>query len=517
MREGLILSLLLLLWTAGPAQLLKEYESFAHFDVKRYPQQYSRTFDAKGVIMQKNQYHALTISIYGIMSYDEFIRTGDSTYYRHVVNQYKYFQDTTNLMYSDNRNCVGLPYRFAFKGLRPPWYSGMTQGTAVSFLLRYYNLTKNREALALCEKLINLQLKPEEQGGTLARSKEGGPWIEEYPKLKNSKSVLNGFINGLIGLHEYCLHFPHDAKAALIRDSCYNEMIVNVNQYDTPSWTSYARNGGSITASYMRYELEEFDHLYSLFGDERLRTQMRIWSKFAVNKLDKELLFLKNPNYQSALPVPGNPATDTSGFSNAKLFATGMEEVKPYKTRMNVQRFRFTGERYYCELKMTGEEADARKINASASYQGQDVVVTCTYSQNLVVIQSTKPFDALRVKIPAKIRRSGAVSLKAYNYARSELPMFLFYDVTKKETLKKGQTCSFLCEGKNLTNATVLFRYSPQANNLQTKKFHITQSFKLDGGSFEVPVDGTYEFFISYDLTHPDSYLHNLKMVTNQK
>ena len=74
-------------------QKIHPYDMYSdHFVIERYTKQYDRTFDSVGIILQKNHYHPLTISIYGIMCHDQFVRTGDSTYLTEVKNQYIYFR-----------------------------------------------------------------------------------------------------------------------------------------------------------------------------------------------------------------------------------------------------------------------------------------------------------------------------------------------------------------------------------------------------------------------------------------
>lgn len=498
-----------------PKEPLTEYHSFAHFDVTKYTKAADRTFDTNGIIMQKKIYHPLTISIYGIMSYDAFIRTGDSTHYYAVLHQYNYFADPSKLIYSDSNQSVGLPYQVNFKEMKAPWFSGMTQGTAVSFLLRYYALTKNETALELSKKIIHLMLKKEEDGGTIGRTAEGGPWIEEYPRSKGSKSVLNGFINGWIGLHEYCLMFPQEREAAAIRDSCYDQMINNMFRFDTPTGTSYNRNGGGISNMYLRYEIQEFDHLYALLRDVRLRNQMRIWARMAKDKIDKETPFYTLPLYQYATQLPGNPANDSCVFNDSKNFAAGLTVQPAARTKRHKVEYKFNDDRYYCELQITGgEAAKNRRITFEASKDGEEVPVQCTYGDNSIVIESSSPFDKLELKYPSKkYREQCTATLRAYDYRVGALPMFAFFNFSRIENIDKGKTCYFEFEGLNLTNATVYYRFGKDSKLMLQEEFKIQQTFLLKGGTFTAPETGVYEFFVSYDVTHPRSTISKLKLV----
>lgn len=499
---------------AAPAETLPAYESFEHFDVGKYTTQYGRTFDEDGVLLQHNAYHPVTISIYGIMSYDAFMTTGDSTHYYNAIRQYAYFADSSRLVYADNNESVGLPYTEDYNDLKAPWFSGMAQGTAVSYLLRYYVLTKDKTALELSKKLMHLLLKSEQDGGTIGRTKEGGMWIEEYPGSRISKSVLNGFINGWIGVYEYCLMFPGDSKAAAVRDSCYTEMISNLYSYDTPAWTTYSRDGFPISSSYLRYQLEEFDHLYSLLGDVRLRNQMRIWSRMAVGQPDKELLFLKHPEYEFAMKLGGDAENDSCVFREPEKFAAGLVvDTAAYRKRQLV-KYRFSDARYYCEIQVAGSDAlSNQKITCSAYSDEKRTAVRCTYNGSLIIVESDAPFNALALRFPSqRYREQCAVVVKSYSYKACTLPLFAFTNVKHTAQLDRHTTCHFEFSGYNLANATVFYRYARPGMKIERQKFTLQQSFPLDGGSFQAPAKGTYEFFISYDLVHPRSAISKLKL-----
>lgn len=494
-------------------QQLFPYESLTHFDVEKYSKQYERAFDTNGVIVQKKEYHALTISFYGIMNYDAFKETGDSLYYKRVVNQYKYFLDTSKLVFFDDQS-VGLPYRFAFKGLKAPWYSGMTQGVAASFLFRYYDLTKDKEALNLSKQVIRFMLKPESEGGTIGRTKEGGMWIEEYPNLTASKSVLNGFINGLIGLKEYCTFFPDDRQALAIHDSCYAAMFQSLDKYNTANWTSYNRNGGGITNSYMRYELEEFDHLYSIYADERLRDQMRIWAKFAVGKFDAELKFLIRTKYDFASALTYNTKIDGCVFDQEELFSKSMIRCDTVDSNRKKRRYRLTNESYYCELKFPEKSATFPQPKIDAFRDGKKVELTTETREGSFIAYSSTPFDELKVNFKRKQPAdSTGVIVTVYDYKNSGVPQFACYSIQKKEYLTKGEKVSFSGETVNTTGVKVYYRSGKTEEMVKEKKFSIEQSCDFATGSFVVPETGIYEFFVSYDITHPFSQISHLKII----
>lgn len=505
-----------LLLSAGISDL-HEYESVSHIDPDKFPKQRYRTFDKDGVIMQDGVYHPLTICFYGILNYDAFTRTDDSTYYHRAVNQYKYFTDA-HFIFRDNNQSIGILYYSDAHDLKAPWVSGMTQGAAVSYLLRYYELTRDTHALNLCPAFIRLLLKPEQEGGTLGRTKENLPWIEEYPNSKKHEQVMNGFINGFIGLHEYCEMFPMDWQAIIMRDSCYNSLIASFNFYDTPDWTTYSRGTWDVTNGYMHCQLRELEHLYSLFSDERLRNQMRIWSMFAVGKPDLETLALKKPDYQFAELLHVNPTTDSLIFSDYRRFSTGLVIELPSEVSDKSIHCKFSGDRYYFELKHYSGSRIARQIQITGLHQLDTIEVNITYRKGKVMVQSSDPIDELVFRFPdTRTMKVMRPSLKSYDYKSSDLSLFGICKLSKTEVLTKGREYHFDYAGTNLVNATVFYRYAPSRAELKSKKYNLNQAFRLEDGTFIAPETGTYEFFISYDLMHPKSSLAKLKLVPFQE
>ncbi|MDH4473970.1 MAG: D-glucuronyl C5-epimerase family protein [Fluviicola sp.] len=494
-------------------QQLLPYESLTHFDVEKYSKQYERTFDTNGIIVQKKEYHALTIGFYGIMNYDAFKQTGDSLYYRRVINQYNYFKDTSKLIFFNDQS-LGLPYRFEFKGLKEPWYSGMTQGVAASFLLRYYDLTKDKEALRLSKQLINFMLKPESEGGTIGRTKEGELWIEEYPNLTSSKSVLNGFINGLIGLKEYCMYFPDDQFAASIHDSCYAALFHSLDKYNTANWTNYSRNSGPVTNSYMRYELEEFDHLYSMYHDVRLRDQMRIWAMFSLGKFDNELKFLKRPKYDFAAVLPYDKKIDGCSFNQYELFSKSMVNCLVRHSGRKKSKYELQKESYYCELRLTDQLLKTTQPQLLAFCNGKKVEITTEIKEGCLSASATTPFDAIKVHFKRKPQvDTSEVKLMVYDYRHSDIPQFACYTLSKKEYLTKGEVVKFTGNQVNSTGAKVYYRFGKKQDMVKDKKYSIEQSFDFETGSFVVQETGIYEFFVSYDITHPVSQINQMKII----
>jgi hypothetical protein len=264
----------------------------------------------------------------------------------------------------------------------------------------------------------------------------------------------------------------------------------------------------------MRYQLEEFDHLYSLLGDVRLRNQMRIWSRMAMGKFDDELQFLEHPRYEFAMQLNGNALSDSCVFSDIGKFAAGLVAETPEYSKRPLLKYRFSHARYYCEIQVThSDSVNAENIRCFASFDGKSTPVRCTLSGSLLIVESDAPFNALGLRFPSqRYREQCSVVVSAYSYRACALPLFAFTTIDSLYTLDKRKTYRFEFSGYHLTNATVFYRYAKKGMHIEDAKFTLQQSFPLNGGAFETPVNGTYEFFISYDVMHPRSSLSKLKL-----
>lgn len=279
-----MLALACALATALPARPFTPYISTTRFiDTERWLQDAKRGFDDGGILLQGGEYIPLSICFYGIMRYEEFLQGGDSAHYRAVVNQYQYFTRPGLTMSRFGGAGIGLPYHADFKDMRAPWFSGMAQGVAISYLLRYHDLTGDSSALDVARKVCFLMLMPEQMGGATSRRPNGDWWIEEYPRSLRSPYVMNGFINALIGLREYLDYFPGDRVAQAMHWACYRSLIRSFRDYDLPYTTCYnGKKQSVVPPSYMYYQVHEMEHLHALYRDPIFHYQHMIWAYMAM-------------------------------------------------------------------------------------------------------------------------------------------------------------------------------------------------------------------------------------------
>lgn len=120
-------------------------------------------------------------------------------------------------------------------GLQPGWRSGSAQSTAIRVMIRYYRETGDGSILPLIRRIKNLMMLPVSEGGTLARTPEGGIWIEEFPSSPPSL-VLGGAIDAVYALHEFAELFPDDTQARTDFDSAVGSFKASLRHYDDGRW-----------------------------------------------------------------------------------------------------------------------------------------------------------------------------------------------------------------------------------------------------------------------------------------
>lgn len=529
-RFAMLFLLLLSTFMAGTkvhAQELPRYSCVSkQFNSSQWMNQYQRKYDAKGVVTQKGQYHPLSIAFYGIMNYDDYLLSKDTTAYRHILNQFRYFLSDSNLTWIDERKGAGLPYRTNFKDLKAPWYSGMTQGVAISFMLRYHALTKDARALELAQKFAYFMLKPADKGGTIAKTPEGDTWIEEYPNSKQSQQVLNGFINGLIGLYEYTLYFPKDTLAKRIHDESFSAMLRAFPIYDTHEWTNYNRNSSAVTNQYMRYQLTQLDHLFEIYKEQKLMRQMKIWSFFAHQKFDKELKFYKNPIYQFGFKMLNNGTLEA--LQDSLFFARGFKALahvdigrKPKESPLpylwlKKKAFRLTlrNPSSYLIIRLDSLDKNFHIDGIALDENEAPVDVELNLIDNNLHVKSCLPFTQLT--LDARGNRLKSYRIKGIDWLDTDnifVPKFLFDTLSGNFKLLKNSTYRVNYETRNICDFTLFYKFSDKEGpTLKRAHWRADQFIEDPRQPFVPPVDGYYKFFYAFRYLQPKPSFQGFKI-----
>lgn len=503
---------------------LKRYSS--HIDRKyahNWLERGSRTLDENGIIKNSKRYHPLGIVQFGVICYYEFLETKDSVYYHHFMNQIKYFKDSTKVHYLKGGTLIGLPYNYNHGGLKAPWYSGMTNGYALSFLLRYLEHTKDESIIPIIKKIASFLITPVEENGTLGKTPEGFLWIEEYPNYKKSPEVLNGYINGLIGLKEYCDYFPKDLEKKVILDSTYQALKRTLHKYDSPNnWTCYNRAKAPCNDIYIQYEIFEMKHLYEIFGDVQFLDQMKLYCFYSA----KKKLKMKPQDYKLATYIHGSALKEDGNY---------------LKTKFNLSSYILNNEKLESSFKKQ-QEKPAKKINFSiqvdSSKKTNYYAINYDSTEINKVKIKTKYYDYYGNSFSPKIKQSEATntqlsylledenhiskidvrlknkkknkmqlkSCEVSNTVAFTMPFYVFHKIPKKR-YEVGKYAYNFKEESNTEDITVFYRNLKKKN--AWKNF---QNFKGMNGEFSIEEVGIYEFLIVYKPVMPVSHLSKIEI-----
>ena len=242
---------------------------------------YRTKFDERGVPMIPTQdgykYFPINISQYGFILLSEYnSNKSDSilTTLKELVNVLE------SLKSEDKYQAI---WWHDFKNLRynipAPWASAMAQGEIISFYLRMYQITNDKNLLITSEKAANFLLDETHNKRVAIRDENGYLWLEEYPSTPPSY-VLNGFVYALFGLVDlYRVKRGSKIKKAI--DECFLTLSKNIHRFDAGYWSYYDLLIKELVRYYYQKNVHvlELEVLYILTNDEVFNKYAKKWKK----------------------------------------------------------------------------------------------------------------------------------------------------------------------------------------------------------------------------------------------
>jgi hypothetical protein len=139
-------------------------------------------------------------------------------------------------------------YYFPFGGGRPPWISGLAQGTAMQALARGAQVLGDPRYLEVA-RAARGAFERRYPVGVRARAGDGAHYLiySFNPRLR----VLNGFLQALVGLYDYAQAANDDAARALFADG-ERQARREVPRADTGAWSRYSAGGAESDLGYHR-------------------------------------------------------------------------------------------------------------------------------------------------------------------------------------------------------------------------------------------------------------------------
>ena len=189
-------------------------------------------------------------------------------------------------------------------------YSALTQGQAISVLVRAFSVTLEEVYLEAARGGLRFMLKPLQEGGTCRVTPEG-LILEEYPQNR-SNTVLNGWISALYGLYDFLLIADQaDVRKAL--EASLEALAIHLPKYNVGYWSFYDTSGTLASPYYHCVHITQLEALgrtfprYSnLFNQVRACFQNQMASSVCCTRAFMVKVFQKvrRPPITLLLPAP---------------------------------------------------------------------------------------------------------------------------------------------------------------------------------------------------------------------
>ncbi|MBI2524699.1 MAG: hypothetical protein HYV93_01835 [Candidatus Rokubacteria bacterium] len=173
--------------------------------------------------------------------------------------------------------------------LVPPWISAMSQGLAISALVRAHRLSGDPLLLTVARDASAVFDKSVEDGG-LRTLVAGHALYEEYPAYPLPR-VLDGFLFGLLGLYD--LSVSGDARAGQLFADGVAGLVRTVPFWDyRGAWSWYGAHGYLCPPHYHRLNTALLAVVGALAGESALLRRARAWGAAPRSARERAEIFL---------------------------------------------------------------------------------------------------------------------------------------------------------------------------------------------------------------------------------
>jgi hypothetical protein len=130
---------------------------------------------------------------------------------------------------------IAWEYLFQFDGGKPPWTSGLSQGTALQVFARSWSRFKEPALLTAAQQALGIfQTAP--SSGVRVKTPAGANYAE-YTYAPSDR-ILNGFIQAVIGIYDYT-QITQDPLGQKLFEEGDAEARAQTPHFDTGAWSMY--------------------------------------------------------------------------------------------------------------------------------------------------------------------------------------------------------------------------------------------------------------------------------------
>lgn len=255
-------------------------------------------------IKHKHQYNYLweynnSIKYWNVPPAKKYITTKNFYYAADWVikNMKKDFNNKYHLFYNFNWHYKHLKGNL----IKAPWYSGLTDGMALTLLCRAYISSNDIKYKNAAFKFYKSVISTKNIGGSTIVCKDGNLWIEEYvvSDLPDNfqPRVLNGMIYATFGVYffEKTFNIPNKKYTSYLKT-----IRKQINKFDLGYWTSYDLIGTVADYKYHHVHIGLLDDLYKLTKDEYYKKLKIKWQNYHTSFI-KRHFFYTTPTINSLM------------------------------------------------------------------------------------------------------------------------------------------------------------------------------------------------------------------------
>lgn len=194
------------------------------------------TLDATGIPQYGNPtgYHPTNIAQFALINWNRYLGTNDECYREAFLKQAFWLVEHKSNMSDD---AAGWPISFPHPDIptKGPWLSALTQGIAISVLLRAYQLTHQEAFFEVACRAVRTFEQDILDGGVSTPIVNEGIFFEEvavYP----AAHMLVGFVFALLGLYDY-LAVTDDTQIRELVHRGHATLHELLDEFDSGFWT----------------------------------------------------------------------------------------------------------------------------------------------------------------------------------------------------------------------------------------------------------------------------------------
>lgn len=249
---------------------------------------YTTLFDKNGIPLcqignGKYAYFPIAIIQYGLASYDDWLLTNSNDSYRNFSNIANWLIEKQEP--NGSWNCFGLINSSKYRE------SSMCQGEAASLLIRKFRETNNIVFYDASKKAIDYMLTPIEEGGTAFYNNQD-LFLEEYPLVGESNTVLNGWIFSIFGLYDF-KKVNNEKKYDDIYRKTIQTLAKTLPKYDLGYWSKYDLSGKIASPAYQALHVALLNVMFDITGDNIFLYYSEKWNNDLSSKHKKYKAIIK--------------------------------------------------------------------------------------------------------------------------------------------------------------------------------------------------------------------------------